>query len=73
LIGDCHAGTSCRPSGVALLESLTGAAPSVGFVRGMLARAAALLAEVDQRCSRRLEEVPADELIGREIAFAVND
>jgi transposase len=34
---------------VALLESLTGAAPSVGFVHGMLARAAALLAEVDQR------------------------
>lgn len=34
---------------MALLESLTGAAPSVGFVHGMLARAAALLAEVDQR------------------------
>lgn len=34
---------------VALLESLTGAAPSVGFVHGMLARAAGLLAEVDQR------------------------
>jgi transposase len=34
---------------VALLESLTGAAPSVGFVHGMLARAAALLAEADQR------------------------
>ncbi len=34
---------------VELLESLTGAAPSVGFVHGMLARAAALLAEVDKR------------------------
>jgi transposase len=34
---------------VALLESLTGAAPSVGFVHGMLARTAALLAEADQR------------------------
>jgi transposase len=34
---------------VELLQSLTGAAPSVGFVHGMLARAAALLAEVDQR------------------------
>jgi transposase len=34
---------------VELLESLTGAAPSVGFVHGMLARAAGLLAEVDQR------------------------
>jgi uncharacterized coiled-coil protein SlyX len=34
---------------VDLLESLTGAAPSVGFVHGMLTRAAGLLAEVDQR------------------------
>ena len=34
---------------VALLESLTGAAPSVGFVHGMLARTAALLAEANQR------------------------
>jgi transposase len=34
---------------VALLESLTGAAPSVGFVHGMLARASGLLAEVDKR------------------------
>jgi hypothetical protein len=34
---------------VALLESLTGAAPSVGFVHGTLARAAGLLAEVDKR------------------------
>jgi transposase/uncharacterized coiled-coil protein SlyX len=34
---------------VELLESLTGAAPSVGFVHGMLNRAAGLLAEVDQR------------------------
>ena len=34
---------------VALLESLTGTAPSVGFVHGMLARAAGLLAEVDKR------------------------
>ncbi|MCA1704381.1 MAG: transposase, partial [Actinobacteria bacterium] len=33
----------------ALLESLTGAAPSVGFVHGMLARAAALLQATDQR------------------------
>ncbi|MCA1675594.1 MAG: transposase, partial [Actinobacteria bacterium] len=34
---------------VALLESLTGAAPSVGFVHGMLARTAGLLTEVHQR------------------------
>jgi transposase len=34
---------------VALLESLTGATPSVGFVHGMLARAAGLLDAVDQR------------------------
>jgi transposase len=34
---------------VALLESLTGATPSVGFVHGMLARAAGLLTEVDKR------------------------
>lgn len=34
---------------VALLESLTGAAPSVGFVHGLLARAAGLLTEVDKR------------------------
>ncbi|MGH3905072.1 MAG: IS66 family transposase [Pseudonocardiaceae bacterium] len=32
-----------------MLESLTGAAPSVGFVHGMLSRAAGLLAEVDKR------------------------
>jgi transposase len=34
---------------VALLESLTGAAPSVGFVHGMLKHAAGLLAEVEAR------------------------
>jgi len=34
---------------VQLLQSLTGAAPSVGFVHGMLIRAATLLAEVDKR------------------------
>ena len=34
---------------VALLESLTGAAPSVGFVHGLLARTAGLLVEVDKR------------------------
>lgn len=34
---------------VELLESLTGATPSAGFVHGMLTRAAGLLAEVDQR------------------------
>jgi uncharacterized coiled-coil protein SlyX len=34
---------------VELLESLTGAAPSVGFVHGMLARASGLLAEADKR------------------------
>jgi transposase len=34
---------------VALLESLTGAAPSVGFVYGMINRAAGLLTGVDQR------------------------
>lgn len=32
-----------------LLESLTGAAPRVGFVHGMLTRAAGLLTEVDKR------------------------
>jgi hypothetical protein len=34
---------------VELLGSLTGAAPSVGFVHGMLHRASTLLAEVDER------------------------
>ena len=34
---------------VRMLESLTGAAPSPGFVHGMLSRAAALTAEVDKR------------------------
>jgi transposase len=34
---------------VALLESLTGAAPSVGFVHGLLARTAALLVPVHER------------------------
>jgi transposase len=34
---------------VALLESLTGAAPSVGFVHGLLGRTAGLLAETHQR------------------------
>jgi transposase len=34
---------------VQLLESLTGATPSAGFVHGMLTRAAGLLAEVDKR------------------------
>jgi hypothetical protein len=34
---------------VQLLESLTGAAPSVGFVHGMLTRASTLLVEVDKR------------------------
>lgn len=34
---------------VELLGSLTGAAPSVGFVHGMLNRASQLLAEVDER------------------------
>jgi transposase len=34
---------------VAVLESLTGAAPSVGFVHGMINRAAGLLAGVNQR------------------------
>jgi transposase len=34
---------------VAVLESLTGAAPSVGFVHGMINRAAGLLAETHQR------------------------
>lgn len=34
---------------VELLESLTGAAPSVGFVHGMLSRASGLLVEADQR------------------------
>ena len=34
---------------VELLESLTGASPSAGFVHGMLTRAAGLLVEVDKR------------------------
>jgi len=34
---------------VELLESLTGATPSAGFVHGMLSRTAGLLAEVDKR------------------------
>lgn len=34
---------------VELLDSLTGAAPSVGFVHGMLMRTATLLSEVDKR------------------------
>ncbi len=34
---------------VALLESLTGAAPSVGFVHGMLKRAAAMMEQTDMR------------------------
>ena len=34
---------------VALLESLTGTAPSVGFVHGMINRTAGLLDEVHQR------------------------
>ncbi len=34
---------------VALLESLTGTAPSVGFVHGMISRAAGLLTETNQR------------------------
>jgi transposase len=34
---------------VALLESLTGAAPSVGFVHGMLTRTAGLLGAVHER------------------------
>lgn len=34
---------------VMLLESLTGAVPSVGFVHGMLTHASRLLAEVDKR------------------------
>ena len=34
---------------VELLESLTGATPSVGFVHGMLARASGLLAAADKR------------------------
>lgn len=34
---------------VALLEALTGAAPSIGFVHGMLARTARLLGAVDER------------------------
>jgi transposase len=34
---------------VALLESLTGTAPSVGFVHGMIGRTAGLLGEVGQR------------------------
>jgi hypothetical protein len=39
---------------VALLESLTGTAPSAGFVHGLLARAAALLDECDKRIAALL-------------------
>jgi transposase len=39
---------------VALLEALTGAAPSAGFVHGMLARTARLLKAVDERVRRLL-------------------
>jgi hypothetical protein len=44
---------------VALLESLTGAAPSVGFVHGMLARAAGLLTEVDRAIRTLITLAPA--------------
>jgi len=49
---------------VELLESLTGATPSAGFVHGMLTRAAGLLAEVDKRIRALITlayEVCADE------------
>lgn len=49
---------------VELLESLTGAAPSVGFVHGMLERAAGLLEEADRRIRTlitRAHAVCADE------------
>jgi transposase len=49
---------------VELLESLTGAAPSVGFVHGMLERAAGLLGEADKRIRAlitRAHAVCADE------------
>ena len=49
---------------VELLESLTGAAPSVGFVHGMLERASGLLGEADKRIRAlitRAHAVCADE------------
>jgi transposase len=52
-----------------LLESLTGAAPSVGFVHGMLARAATLLAEADNRIRALITQayaVCADETVRHE-------
>jgi hypothetical protein len=44
---------------VALLEALTGTAPSVGFVHGLLARAARLLRTVDERVRALLIAAPA--------------
>ena len=44
---------------VALLESLTGAKPSVGFVHSTLATAAAVLAAVEERIRARIEAAPA--------------
>jgi transposase len=44
---------------VALLESLTGAAPSVGFVHGMINRAAGLLTEAPQRIRELITLAPA--------------
>ena len=44
---------------VALLESLTGAKPSVGFVHATLATAAAVLAGVEDRIRARIEAAPA--------------
>jgi transposase len=44
---------------VALLESLTGTAPSVGFVHGMLTRAAGLLTETQARIRALITLAPA--------------
>lgn len=44
---------------VALLGSLTGAKPSVGFVHSTLATAAAVLAAVEERIRARIEAAPA--------------
>jgi hypothetical protein len=44
---------------VALLESLTGAAPSVGFVHGMLTRTAGLLGAVHERIRALITQVHA--------------
>jgi hypothetical protein len=57
-----------------LLESLSGATPSVGFVHGMLTRAARLLVEVDNRIRTLIHETNLTRDVGRDmIDAAVRD